>query len=317
MTASSKYPDATWIVLPAYNEAENLEAVIGEILAVCDREVIPVVVLLVDDGSTDGTAVVLQELADGDPRVLSRRLRRNEGKSAALSLGLRVAVKNGAGAIVMMDADGQDNPNDLGRLLAQLADGSDLVTGARLVRHDRWLKRVTSRLYNTVTRLVSGIDGTDFNSGYKAMTPELAVALVPTLYGELHRYLTVVSAWRGFVVTEVEVTHRARLAGKSKYGIARFWRGLVDLLTIRFLMTYENRPSHLFSGVGLVTSLVGVGILAYLTVLWFTGVSIGDRPILIAGVLLVLAGLQVLLFGLIAELLVFGRHRDRVWPDDA
>ncbi|MFM2475471.1 glycosyltransferase, partial [Burkholderia cenocepacia] len=177
------------------------------------------------------------------------------------------------------------------------------------------VKRHTSRLYNATTRIVSRTPGTDNNSGFKAMRAEVARSLVPMLYGEYHRYLTVIAHRAGFVIDQVDVRHRARTAGVSKYGVARFWRGFVDLLSIRFLLDYQHRPQHLFAGIGAVTSVVGAGILGVLVVQWLLGSSIGDRPLLIAGVLLFLAGLQMLLFGLLAELVVAGRHRDRAWLD--
>ena len=303
--------ESVWLVLPAFNESENLSAVVSEIVECVQRYALPAQVLIVDDGSTDDSGRVLSALSATDPRVHFRQLRRNQGKAEALRVGFSAALDLGASVVVMMDADGQDNPEDLPRMIAELHSGADLVTGARLKRNDRWLKRVTSRLYNWVTRTLSGTRGSDFNSGYKAMTADVARELLPTLYGELHRYITVIAAWRGFRVTEIEVTHRRRLLGKSKYGIARFWRGFADLMTIRFLMTYERRPSHLFAGVGLLTSLAGTVILAYLLALKIAGETIGDRPLLLAGILLFLAGLQLVLFGFIAELIVYGRHRDR------
>jgi dolichol-phosphate mannosyltransferase len=185
------------------------------------------------------------------------------------------------------------------------------VTGARAERQDRFVKRTTSRLYNRTTRMLSGVPGTDFNSGFKVMRGDVARDLVPMLYGDMHRYITVLAHWLGYRTGEVVVEHHPRLHGVSKYGISRFWRGMMDLITVRFLMSYEHRPSHLFGGFGLLTFLVGALILGYLLVLRVLGEAIGDRPALIAGVLLVVVGLQLVLFGLLAELTVFGRQRDR------
>lgn len=148
------------------------------------------------------------------------------------------------------------------------------------------------------------------------MRAEVARSLVPMLYGEYHRYLTVIAHRSGYVIDQVHVNHRERTAGVSKYGLARFWRGFIDLLSIRFLLDYQHRPQHLFAGIGAGTSLLGAVILVVLFVQWLMGAAIGDRPLLMAGVLLSLAGLQILLFGLLAELVVAGRARDRAWADD-
>ena len=179
----------------------------------------------------------------------SVRLRRNAGKAAALSIGFDLAKND---IFVMMDADGQDEPREIPALVAKLDEGFDLVTGRRATRQDRFLKRHTSQLYNATTSWVSGVPGRDFNSGLKVLRREVAESV--DIYGELHRYLPVLAAWSGFSVTEVEVEHHPRLHGKTKYGIARFWRGLFDLGTVKFITSYNRRPFHLFGGVGLVSA---------------------------------------------------------------
>ena len=158
-----------------------------------------------------------------------------------------------------MDADGQDDPDELPRLLAALDGGLDLVTGRRAVRNDRFIKRNTSKLYNGVTAKVTGVPGKDFNSGLKAMRRELADSL--EMYGELHRYIPVLAVWNGFRVGEVDVEHHERLHGTSKFGRARFWRGFLDLVTVKFLTTYTARPFHLFGGIGFVIGFIGIGLL--------------------------------------------------------
>jgi hypothetical protein len=158
--------------------------------------------------------------------------------------------------------------------------------------------------------MISGVKGKDFNSGFKVMRLSVAQAVGSMMYGEMHRYLTVIASWYGYQITEVHVTHRKRLLGKSKYGLARFWRGFIDLVTIRFLLTYESRPSHLIGAFGVLSLLGGVGILGYVSVLRiFFDATIGNRPILTIGVLLTVVGIQLLVFGLLAELQVFMRHR--------
>lgn len=298
-----------WVVVPALNEAENLDELIPRIVTEVTALDPVGRVLVVDDGSTDDTGKVMAKVMADHPCVELETLRHNLGKAAALKRGFRRAIDGGADTVVMMDADGQDDPTELGRLLERVGQGADLVTGARLERNDRFVKRTTSRLYNRTTALLSGAPGRDFNSGFKAMKAEVAQDLLPMLYGEMHRYLTVISHGMGYEVAEVPVKHHARMHGSSKYGLARFWRGFADLITVRFLLSYEHRPSHLFGGVGFISLLVGMGVLLYMTGLKATGATIGDRPLLMAGVLMVMVGLQLTLFGLLAELVVHARNR--------
>jgi glycosyltransferase involved in cell wall biosynthesis len=304
-----KVPLVLCVVVPALNEAENLRQLVPRILHHVGELDPKGQVLVVDDGSTDDTKAVLAALKAEYPQVHDIVLLRNLGKAAALQSGFTEAADRGAEIVVMMDADGQDDPAELPRLVAEIEGGADLVTGARTTRNDRFVKRSTSRLYNATTRKIAGTPGRDFNSGFKAMRIEVAQEIAPMLYGELHRYLTVIAHWLGYRVAEVTVVHHARMHGESKYGLARFWRGFIDLITVRFLMSYENRPSHLFGGIGAASFVIGFGILLYLTALKFAGQSIGERPLLIAGVLMVMVGVQLIVFGLMAELVVYARNR--------
>lgn len=296
------------VVIPAYNEAENLAVLVPSVAEHLLALDIDARIVIADDGSTDDTRDAVAKLQIDLPCVEVTSSRRNLGKAAALRRGFLLALESGASTVVMMDADGQDDPAELGNLLAGL-ESSDLVTGARLLRQDRFIKRTTSKLYNRTTGALSGAPGRDFNSGFKVMTAEVATDLAPMLYGEMHRYLTVIAHNMGYLVTERPVTHHPRMSGQSKYGVARFWRGMVDLVTVRFLLSYENRPSHFFGGIGAIVSLIGVVVLGYLTVLKIMGNAIGDRPLLIAGVLMTMVGLQLMLFGLLAELIVHARNR--------
>lgn len=298
-----------WVVLPALNEAENLRVLVPRIIAAVRTLSMPGHVLVVDDGSTDDTSEVVGELMARHSGVALESMGRNFGKAKALQRGFDLAIAGGATHLAMMDADGQDDPNELGRLLDRLAAGADLVTGARYERNDRFIKRKTSRIYNRVTAVLSGAPGRDFNSGFKVMKAGVARDVAPMLYGELHRYLTVIAHWLGYRVAEEPVQHHQRMYGHSKYGLARFWRGFADLLTVRFLMSYENRPSHLFGGLGIISLLVGSGAIAYLVAVKLSGEPIGDRPLLIAAVLMVMIGAQLLLFGLLAELTVHARNQ--------
>lgn len=298
------------IVIPAYNEAENLGQVIPEIITYISKIDSKFRIIIIDDGSTDDTANTITALAKKHPQIVGESMPRNLGKAAALKRAFALAEDLGGQIIIMMDADGQDDPAELETLIGKLEDGFDLVTGARYTRNDRFIKRTTSRLYNRTTSMISGVKGKDFNSGFKVMRLAVTQAVGSMMYGEMHRYLTVIAAWFGYRITEVHVTHRKRLLGKSKYGIARFWRGFIDLVTIRFLLAYESRPSHLIGAFGVLSLLGGVGILGYVSVLRvFFDETIGNRPILTIGVLLAVVGIQLLVFGLLAELQVFMRHR--------
>lgn len=296
------------VVIPALNEADNLAVLLPQVVASLEGISPDWQLLVVDDGSSDGTDRVVTSMTSDDPRVQLLAHRRNLGKAAALDHGFTQVLEAGADIVVMMDADGQDDPAELPALVAALED-ADLVTGARLKRQDRFVKRNTSKLYNRTTGMLSGAPGRDFNSGYKVMRADVARDVTPMLYGEMHRYLTVIAHQAGYRVAEVPVQHHARMSGSSKYGPARFWRGFSDLLTVRFLMSYENRPSHLFGGIGAVCFLLGIATLLYLTGVKLGGEPIGGRPLLIAGVLFTVVGLQLTLFGLLAELVVHARNR--------
>lgn len=294
------------VLLPAYNERENLVELVPETLKVLEDAGLDHELVIVDDGSTDGTRSAMRALVSDRVRYL--RLRRNSGKSEALRVGLDDID---ADYVVLMDADGQDDPSEIPRLVALLQEGTvDLVTGRRATRNDRFIKRNTSKIYNAVTAKVTGVPGRDFNSGLKAMTGELARSL--ELYGELHRYIPVLAVWSGFAVTELDVEHHARRHGRSKFGRARFWRGFLDLITVKFLTTYTARPFHLFGGIGMLIGLAGTAILTWMLVLRIQGETIGDRPALLAGVLLVVVAVQMVSLGLIGELIVHLRRRRRL-----
>jgi glycosyltransferase involved in cell wall biosynthesis len=298
------------VVIPAFDEAESLPSLLERLVANLDELGRSSEVIVVDDGSRDGTASAVEALAL--PGVRVERLRVNRGKSAALRTGLGLAKGE---VIVLMDADGQDDPAELPRLLAALDGGEpgdlDLVTGRRAQRNDRAAKRLPSRLYNWATARVTGVPGRDFNSGFKAMRRDVARDL--DLYGELHRYIPVLAAWAGYRIGEIDVAHRPRVEGRSKFGRERFWRGLLDLVTVKFLTTYTARPFHLFGGIAALFGLAGGALLTWMLVLRIGGEQIGDRPALLAGILFVVVAVQLVSLGLLAELLV---HLRRTAPLD-
>jgi dolichol-phosphate mannosyltransferase len=288
------------ILLPAYNEAPNLPAVVEEITATLATTTLDYEIVVVDDGSKDDTAEVLAKLGVSYDRLRWICFRSNSGKSEALQAGFGITRGD---VVVLMDADGQDDPGAIPTLLAALDGGLDLVTGRRSQRNDRFIKRSTSKLYNWMTARITGVPGRDFNSGLKAIRRDVVTEL--DLYGELHRYIPVLAASNGFRVGEVDVPHRARLHGESKFGRARFWRGFFDLITVKFLTTYRTRPFHILGGVGLGCGTLGGALLLWMLIDKLGGHAIGNRPALIAGVLLVLVGLQFASLGLLAELIVY------------
>jgi glycosyltransferase involved in cell wall biosynthesis len=288
------------VVLPVLDEVESLGVLYRELTDVLEALGRPYELIFVDDGSRDGSFEKLEKLHRTDDRVRVVQLRRNFGKAAALAVGFREA--RGA-IIVTLDADLQDDPAELPRLLARLEEGRDLVSGWKRERQDPRSKTWPSRLFNWVTGWLTGLRLHDFNSGFKVYRREVVEEL--RLYGELHRFIPAMAAWRGFRVDEVPVHHRPRRFGRSKYGSARFWRGCLDLLTVLFLTRYTRRPLHLFGGLGLLAWTAGFGANLYLTGLWLLGVRpIGSRPLLAFGVLSMLVGAQFFSVGLLSELLL-------------
>jgi glycosyltransferase involved in cell wall biosynthesis len=288
------------VVVPVLDEIESLPTLyreLGDVLETLGR---PYELVFVDDGSRDGSFQTLEKLHRSDDRVRVIQLRRNFGKAAALAVGFRASRGD---IVVTLDADLQDAPSELPRLLQRLEDGYDLVSGWKQDRQDPLSKTLPSRLFNRVTAWLTGLPLRDFNSGFKAYRREVVEEL--RLYGELHRFIPALAAWRGFRVDEVPVHHRPRRFGRSKYGSARFWRGSLDLLTVLFLTRYTRRPLHLFGGLGLLAWAGGGMVNLYLVGLWLAGVRpIGNRPLLAFGILSMVVGLQLFCLGLLSELVL-------------
>jgi glycosyltransferase involved in cell wall biosynthesis len=289
-------------VIPFLNEEKTLRELYDRIAAVV-RGVLGAgqwfEVIFVDDGSSDGGPHVVEELIGEHPNVELIQLQGNFGKSAALAAGFARA----RGRVVFtLDADLQDDPKEIPRFLAKIEEGHDLVSGYKRTRHDPWTKVIPSRIFNFVVRRLTGIRLHDVNCGFKAYRREVLNNL--RLYGEMHRFVPVLAHWKRFRIGEIVVEHHARKFGQSKFGGGRLFRGLMDLLTVFFLLKYERRPAHFFGGLGVLMLGAGTVICGYLTVLKILGQDIGHRPLLILGVLLVVVGVQILATGLIAELLV-------------
>jgi len=307
-------PDAARVtlVIPVLNERENLRPLYEEIAAASERTPGELEIVFVDDGSTDGGWGEIERLHHEDRRVRAVRFRRNFGKAAALQAGFELAT---GGRIVTLDADLQDDPNEIASLLAKLDEGYDLVSGWKRIRRDPWHKVLPSRVFNWMVSRLTGVALHDHNCGLKAYRREVLDEI--QLYGEFHRFTPVLAQARGFRVAEVEVHHRPRTFGASKYGWTRFINGFLDLLTVKFLTSYQHRPQHLLGALGLTSLLLGTAGMGYLAVLWILtrfGVPfdpIGPRPLLIFSATAVLAGMQIFSLGLIGELIAFRLQRDQ------
>jgi glycosyltransferase involved in cell wall biosynthesis len=286
------------VVIPVYDERDSLRPLADQLLPVVRRLDRRVEVVFVDDGSRDGSAEVLADLAAAEPEVTVVRLRRNFGKGAALVAGFREATGE---AVITMDADLQDDPAEIPRLLEALEEGADLVSGWKRDRRDPFGKRAASKVFNAVSTRMTGLDLHDLNCGLKAYRAEVVRSLA--LAGDTYRYIPVIAANAGFRVTELPVNHRPRLHGRTKYGLERYVRGLLDLLTILFIGRFRHRPMHLFGGLGLIFSTAGFVISAYMAVLRFTGHGIGGRPLLLLGALLIVVGIQLFTIGLVSEMI--------------
>lgn len=287
-------------IIPFFNECESLEILYGEIVEECETLGKSIELIFIDDGSIDGGEEIVRQLAAEDSRVSLVRFRRNFGKSAALSAGFREA----RGDIVFtMDADLQDNPTEIGNFLNAIDDGNDCVTGWKQIRNDPMDKTLPSKLFNGTVNKAFGLEINDHNCGFKAYRREILAEL--EMYGELHRFVPALLHARGYKVGQIPVQHRARRFGVSKFGAKRLIKGALDLLTVWLTTRYAARPLHLFGGGGLALSVVGFAILAYLSVLWMIGLGpIGNRPLLMLGMLLVLFGGQMISVGLVAEIVL-------------
>lgn len=298
------------IILPLLNETENLRPLHERLTATLGALGRSYELLFIDDGSTDDSFAVLEQLHAADPEhVRVIRFRGNFGKSAALAAGFSEV----RGEIVFtMDADLQDDPAEIPAFLAKLDEGYDLVSGWKKVRHDPLGKTLPSKVFNWFTRRATGVDLHDFNCGFKCYRREVIEAI--DVYGEMHRFVPVLAAEYRFRVGELAVQHHPRTAGASKYGLERFTRGAADLLTVLFLTRYFRRPAHLFGATGFAFSGAGALMLLYLIALWFAGVRpIGNRPLLTFGVLSLIIGVQFVSLGLLGEM--FTRVSARSRPD--
>ncbi len=289
------------IVIPAFNEKDSLLELLKRITEEMESQTLEYEVIIVDDGSTDGTLAELHRLKSQYPRLKAISFRRNYGKSPALSEGFRLASGT---YVVTMDADLQDDPAEIPALIEKLESGYDMVSGWKKKRHDPLSKTVPSRIFNFFTARLTGIPIHDFNCGLKIYRREVVESL--QVYGELHRFLPVLAHWQGFRVGELPVQHHPRKYGKSKFGFARFLNGFFDLLTVLFLTRFKTSPLHVFGFIGMGLFSIGFIIELYLTWQWFLGHGIGRRPLFFLGILTIIVGVQFVGFGLVAEMLSAG-----------
>ena len=299
------------VVVPLYNEEDNVQLLYEEIKGVLDTMAEQAEIVFVDDGSRDRTLAKLEAIQADDDHVRVVSLRRNFGQTAAMTAGFDHAR---GGIIITMDGDLQNDPHDIPQLVAKLNEGYDVVTGWRHDRQDAFLsRRLPSQLANRLISWVTGVGLHDYGCTLKAFRREVIDNI--NLYGEMHRFIPAIASGMGISFTEVKVNHRARRFGTSKYGISRTIRVVLDLITVKFMLSYATRPLHVFGTVGVVSSLLGVLIALVLTVQrQLYGVALANRPLLLLAVLLIFMGIQFITIGLLAELVVRTYHESQKKP---
>jgi glycosyltransferase involved in cell wall biosynthesis len=300
------------VVVPVYNEIENLPRLVEELGAALDGAAREAEVLLVDDGSSDGTAEALRSVPERDPRFRAILFRRNFGQTAAMSAGFDHARGD---VVVAMDGDLQNDPADIESLVRKIEqEGWDIVSGWRLRRKDAFLtRRLPSMVANWIIGRITGVRLHDYGCSLKAYRTEVLRNI--RLYGEMHRFIPALASWVGARIAEVPVNHRARTRGHSKYGLGRTIRVLLDLITVKFLVSFSTRPLQVFGLWGLSLFLVGAGTTAYLVLLrLFHQVELSRRPILQIAVLLTLVGVQLISMGLLAEITIRTYHESQAKP---
>jgi glycosyltransferase involved in cell wall biosynthesis len=307
-------PDLLSIVIPVFNERQSLEQLHGELTEVARVHDYRMEIIFVDDGSQDASWEVISRLAAGDESVRGLRLRKNFGKAAALRAGFKAARGN---RVVTLDADLQDDPREIPRFLAEMDQGIDVVSGWKKVRHDPWHKVGPSRIFNWLVGVMTGVRLHDHNCGFKAYRWEVCDEV--RLYGELHRFIPVLAAARGWKVGEIVVQHRPRQFGQSKYGVTRIIKGFLDLLTVSFLTDYGQRPQHLLGSIGLLCFSFGTIGITLLSGWWVVSrlaesipdVHLHERALFYYSMVAALLGAQFMAMGFLAELITAHVGRDR------
>ena len=298
------------IVVPVYNEAESIELLINEIIEVMDKNKLNFELIIINDGSKDKTGTVLDNLSTTINELIVINLRKNYGQTAAMAAGFD---HTDGDIVITLDGDLQNDPNDIPTLIKNLQKGYDLVCGWRFDRKDRFInRRIPSKIANRLIGKVTGINLHDYGCSLKAFTKEIINDI--KLYGELHRFLPVLANIEGAKIKEIKVNHRSRKFGKSKYGLDRTFRVLMDLLTVWFMNKFLTRPMYVFGFIGIVSILSSLIISSYLILIKLLGEDIGSRPLLMFALILGIAGVQLFSFGLLGELLIRTYHESQNRP---
>jgi glycosyltransferase involved in cell wall biosynthesis len=306
----AKEVDVT-VVIPVFNEAENILPLFSMMRPVLDNSAEKIEVLFVEDGSIDETYHLLKEIHERDKRIGIIRFRRNFGQTAAFSAGFDLARGD---VIITMDGDLQNDPANIPDLLEKINQGYDVVSGWRVDRKDAFLtRRLPSIVANKLISVITGVKLHDYGCSLKAYRREVVKNV--QLYGELHRFIPALASWMGIRVAEVQVNHAPRKYGRTKYGLGRVIKVILDLLTVKFLLGYATRPIHIFGLLGMISFSVGTVIGAYLSVLKiFFSEALSDRPLLLLAVLLVVLGVQLITMGLLGEMVVRIYHETQNKP---
>jgi glycosyltransferase involved in cell wall biosynthesis len=294
------------VIIPLYNEKDSLRELYTRLCGELKKTGLISEIIFVDDGSRDGSDRILEAIQKDDKRVRIIRFRRNFGKSAALCAGFEKATGD---IVLTIDADLQDEPAEMHKLIEKLRDGNDLVSGWKKKRKDPISRKIASRIYNLITAFFTGVPLHDMNCGFKAYRREVIEEI--TVYGEMHRYIPVLASYKGFRIAEVRVAHNKRRNGSSKFGMGRYFGGFFDLLTVIMLTRYNRKPLHIFGIIGMGMISAGMVIEIYLTIGWFYGMWIEDRPAFMLGILLLIVGVQFMSFGLVAEMLAWATRREQ------
>ncbi|MBI4681995.1 MAG: glycosyltransferase family 2 protein [Nitrospirae bacterium] len=297
------------VVVPLHNEEENIDELYNALKSVMDEDGRDYELLFIDDGSTDKTLGLLEPLAQKDPHVRLLPFRRNFGKAAAWAAGFDHAKGD---VIVTIDGDLQNDPKDIPRMVSLIGE-YDVINGWRKKRKDPFvIRRFPSIIANWLISWVTGVKLRDYGSGLKAYKAEVVKNI--NMYGEMHRFIPAVASWYGIKIKEVETIHHPRRRGASKYGISRTLMVILDLITVKFLQSFSTKPMQAFGPVGLACGIAGFSVNFYLMLIWFSGQSIGHRPLLLLGILLVIIGIQLIGMGLLGEMLVSSYHEGQKKP---